>query len=177
MITTVGLAPDVAKVPEPILPSTSAMLPSTPPACLGWREWAGLPDLDIRAIRAKLDTGARTSSLHVESIEIADEAGIQIARFGVRVRRRAAAVRTCVAPVVDRRRVTDSGGHRSERWFVRTRLALAGAEYEIDINLTDRGGMLFPLLLGRSALDGRFRVDPGVSYSCPRSQRPVPESA
>ena len=131
----------------------------------------------IRAIRAKLDTGARTSSLHVESIEIACEKGIQVARFGVRVRRHSSVVRSCSAPVVDRRMVTDSGGHRSQRWFVRTRLALAGAEYDIDINLTDRGGMLFPLLLGRSALEGRFRVDPGVSYSCPRPQRPVPESA
>jgi hypothetical protein len=137
----------------------------------------GLPGLGIRAIRAKLDTGARSSSLHVESIEIVHEQGIQVARFGVRVQRRATAVRTCVAPVVDRRMVTDSGGHRSQRWFVRARLALAGAEFDIDINLTDRGGMLFPLLLGRSALAGRFRVDPGVSYSCPRPQRPIPESA
>jgi hypothetical protein len=136
-----------------------------------------LPGLGIRAIRAKLDTGARTSSLHVESIEIAEEEGIQVARFGVRVRRRANTVHACVAPVVDRRQVTDSGGHRSLRWFVRTRLALAGVEYGIDINLTDRGGMLFPLLLGRTALAGRFRVDPGISYSCPRPQRPVPESA
>lgn len=147
------------------------------PDCLGWREWAGLPGLGIHAIRAKLDTGARSSSLHVEWIELAREAGIQVARFGVRVRRRGRIVRSCVAPVVDRRMVTDSGGHRSERWFVRTRLALAGAGFEIDINLTDRGGMLFPLLLGRSALDGRFRVDPSLSYSCPRPPRPLTEPA
>lgn len=164
------------QVPHVIPPSIVAPAP-TGPGCLGWREWVGLPGLGIRAMRAKLDTGARTSSLHVESIDIADEDGITVARFGVRVRRRGGTVRECVAPVVDRRQVTDSGGHRSQRWFVRTRLALAGSEYDIDINLTDRGGMLFPLLLGRSALDGRFRVDPGVSYSFPRPQRPVPESA
>lgn len=163
-----------------IQPSAAEPSPTPTPAhahCLGWREWAGLPGLGIHAIRAKLDTGARSSSLHVEWIEIVEQAGVQVARFGVRVRRRGRVVRACAAPVVDRRSVTDSGGHRSERWFVRTRLALAGAAYEIDINLTDRGGMLFPLLLGRSALDGRFRVDPALSYSCPRPPRPVLEPA
>ncbi len=149
---------------------------SVPPACLGWREWVGLPGLDIRSIRAKLDTGARSSSLHVEWIRVGQEQGVRIARFGVRVRRRAQRVRECVAPIVDRRPVRDSGGHSSQRWFVRTRLALAGRECEIDINLTDRGGMLFPLLLGRSALAGRFQVDPGLSYSLPRP-RPSPDPA
>jgi hypothetical protein len=72
---------------------------------------------------------------------------------------------TCEAPVVDRRPVTDSGGHTSERWFVRTEIVLASERFETDINLTDRRAMLFPLLLGRAALDGRFRIDPALSYT------------
>jgi hypothetical protein len=153
----------------PRRPESASVLP----ARLGWREWAGLPGLDIRSIRAKLDTGARSSSLHVEWIRVDERQEGPVACFGVRIRRRALRVQECVAPIVDRRPVRDSGGHSSERWFVRTRLALAGRECEIDINLTDRGGMLFPLLLGRSALAGRFQVDPGLSYSLPRP-RPSP---
>jgi hypothetical protein len=78
--------------------------------------------------------------------------------------------------VVDRRPVTDSGGHTAERWFIRTEVVLASARFEIDINLTDRRAMLFPLLLGRSALGGRFRIDPTLSYTSPKPlpARPLP---
>lgn len=138
---------------------------------IGWREWLALPSLGIGSIRAKIDTGARTSALHVESIETFHEDGILQVRFGVRPRRHGRAVIEGCAPVVDRRAVTDSGGHRSERWFIRTDLEMAGRRFEIDINLTDRGAMLFPLLLGRSALAGRFRVDPALSHTCPRPAR------
>ena len=91
-------------------------------------------------------------------------------RFVVRPRRRGTRVVACEAPVVDRRPVTDSGGHTSERWFVRTEIVLGTERFEADINLTDRRAMLFPLLLGRSALDGRFRIDPGLSYTSPKPQ-------
>lgn len=138
---------------------------------LGWREWLALPSLGIAAIRAKIDTGARSSALHVESLETFREDGLLQVRFAVRPRRRSAALIQCRAPVVDRRTVTDSGGHRSERWFIRAGLALADQCFDIDINLTDRRAMLFPLLLGRSALVGRFRVDPALSYTCPRPSR------
>ena len=83
-------------------------------------------------------------------------------RFLVRPRRRGERTVACEAAVVDRRPVTDSGGHTSERWFIRTGIVLAGQHFETDINLTDRRAMLFPLLLGRSALGGRFRIDPGA---------------
>jgi hypothetical protein len=77
---------------------------------------------------------------------------------------------SCEAAVVDRRPVTDSGGHTVERWFIRTGIVLAGRRFETDINLTDRRAMLFPLLLGRSALGGRFRVDPALSYTAPKPE-------
>lgn len=135
---------------------------------LGWREWLTLPALGIVAIKAKLDTGARSSALHVEALETFHQDGALHVRFVVRPRRRSARTLVCTAPVVDRRPVTDSGGHRSERWFIRTDVQLAGQRFAADINLTDRRAMLFPLLLGRAALEGRFRVDPALSYTCPR---------
>lgn len=140
-------------------------------ANLGWREWLALPMLGVAAVKAKLDTGARSSALHVEAIETFHQAGALHVRFVVRPRRRGRQAHECSAPVSDRRLVTDSGGHRSERWFIRTDVVLAGRCLNIEMNLTDRRAMLFPLLLGRTALERRFRVDPALSYTCPR---PVP---
>ena len=138
---------------------------------VGWREWAALPGLGVGAIKAKLDSGARTSSLHVESIETYLDGGVPFVQFRVRLRRAAAQAVTCRAPIVDRRRVTDSGGHRDERWFVMVEAELARQRFEMEMNLTDRGAMLFPLLLGRSAIAGRFRIDPSLSYTCSRPAR------
>jgi hypothetical protein len=140
------------------------------PLILGWREWLALPALGIGAIKAKLDTGARTSSLSVVSAEAFEREGRLYVRFLVRPRRRSERTVHCEAPVVDRRLVTDSGGHTAERWFIRTGIVLAGRHFETDINLTDRRAMLFPLLLGRSALDGRFRVDTALSYTAPKPE-------
>jgi hypothetical protein len=74
----------------------------------------------------------------------------------------------CEAKAFDRRVVVDTGGGRSERWFIRTEVMLAGERFEVDMNLTDRRHMLFPMLLGRTALMGRFTVDPALSYTLPR---------
>ena len=135
---------------------------------LGWREWLALPGLGIGAIKAKLDTGARTSALHVEALETFRQEGALHVRFRVRPRRRSMHLVSCSAPVSDRRPVTDSGGHRSDRWFIRTDIVLAGRQFSTEINLTDRRAMLFPLLLGRSALGDRFRIDAALSYTWPR---------
>jgi hypothetical protein len=140
------------------------------PVTLGWREWLALPALGIGAIKAKLDTGARTSSLSIVSAEPFEREGRLHVRFFVRPRRRSDRIVVCEAPIVDRRPVTDSGGHTVERWFIRTGIVLGGRRFETDINLTDRRAMLFPLLLGRSALAGRFRVDPALSYTMPRPE-------
>jgi hypothetical protein len=144
------------------------------PLILGWREWLALPAFGIGAIKAKLDSGARSSSLSVVSVETFDRDGRLYARFLVRPRRRSERVITCEAPVIDRRPVTDSGGHTSERWFVRTEIVLATERFETDINLTDRRAMLFPLLLGRAALGGRFHIDPALSYTRAKPPRLSP---
>ncbi len=157
---------------QPVKTSSSATAPAakadpeTPSlrlATLGWREWLALPDLGLVAIRAKVDTGARSSALHVEYSETETEDGVEWVRFGIRPSRRAR-MRDCRAPVVDRREVTDSGGKRSLRIFIRTGVQIGGQRYPIELNLTQRREMLFPMLLGRTAVAGRWVVDPAGSF-------------
>ena len=133
---------------------------------IGWREWLALPALGLPAIKAKVDTGARSSSLHVTSLDAFERDGHTWLRFAVAPRRAGGRLVACEAPAVDRRDVTDSGGRTTQRWFVHTDIVLGGRRFKAEINLTDRGDMLFPMLLGRSALRGRFRIDPQLSYAC-----------
>ena len=140
--------------------------PATP-VVLGWREWLVLPDLGIRAIRAKVDTGARSSALHVDALETDVRDGVEWVRFHLGsdgVFDSAFDGEWAEAPVLDRRMVTDSGGHRTERIFIRTTVRLAGEAWPIEINLSQRRNMLFPMLLGRTAMAGRFLVDPQRSF-------------
>jgi hypothetical protein len=132
---------------------------------VGWRERLALPQLGIGLLKAKLDTGARSSSLHVDTLEDFQRDGATWVRFTMHVGRRQPLDICCEAPALDRRAVTDTGGRRTERWFIRSDVLLGGQRFAIDINLTDRRHMLFPLLLGRSALTGRFAVDPALSYT------------
>lgn len=140
------------------------------PIMLGWREWISLPDLGIPALKAKVDTGARTSALTAFDLEPFEENGVAKIRFGVRpLRRRPEITRECTADVVDRRTVTDSGGHRERRFVIETRVQVAADLWPVEVTLTDRQGMLFPMLLGRTALAGKALVDPSASYLCGRS--------
>jgi len=135
------------------------------PVTLGWRERLALPELGIDVLKAKLDTGARSSSLHVDTLESFRREGVTWLRFTIHTDRRQPVDVCCEAPALDRRTVTDTGGRRTERWFIRSEVQLAGQRFSVDINLTNRRHMLFPLLLGRSALTGRFTVDPALSYT------------
>ncbi len=130
---------------------------------LGWREWLALPDLGIPSIRAKVDSGARSSALHVDAIGLFARDGAEWVAFALDPDKQGRNVR-CEAPVVDRRPVTDSGGQTTVRIFIRTRLALAGRSREIEINLASRRNMLFPMLLGRTAMAGLCLVDPAASF-------------
>jgi hypothetical protein len=142
---------------------------------LGWRERVALPQLGIDLLKAKLDTGARSSSLHVDTLETFARDGGTWLRFGITIGRRQPRLLLCEAPASDRRVVTDTGGRRTERWFIRSEVVLAGQRFDVDINLNDRRHMLFPMLLGRTALLGRFAVDPASSYTQPRPHFAAPE--
>lgn len=145
---------------------------SFPAPVLGWREWVLLPGLGIRPMRAKIDTGARTSSLHVERQWRFFEQGTPWVGFAFRPGRKKDDLIEAVAPLLDERVVSDSGGHRALRPFVRTEILVAGQRRAIELNLADRRGMLFPLLLGRRALVG-FRIDPEASFLHAKPRRPT----
>lgn len=131
---------------------------------LGWREWAGLPRLGVPAVRCKIDSGARSSALHVDSCWRFTDRGAPWVGFRFSNDGHGETQVQAAAPIFDEREVIDSGGHRTRRIFLRTTLALAGIEREIEMNLTDRQGMLFPMLLGRTAMAGVFTVDPARSF-------------
>jgi len=132
---------------------------------VGWREWLSLPELGIGTIRAKVDSGARSSALHVEDQEEFLRDGQPCVRFTIEPGDAARTRHRAEALISDRRIVTDSGGHRSERLFVRTLLRLPdGRSWSIEVNLAERRNMLFPMLLGRTALRGRCLVEPARSF-------------
>ncbi|NND53614.1 MAG: ATP-dependent zinc protease [Gammaproteobacteria bacterium] len=133
---------------------------------IGWREWVALPGLNIPRIKAKVDTGARTSALHAFSIEtFRGPDDVEWVRFGMHpVQDDQDTVIYCEAPIKDRRTVRDSGGHETERIVIETEIRLGENHFPAEITLTDRDNMLFRMLLGRTSLNGRCTVDPQKSY-------------
>ncbi len=138
---------------------------STAPLHIGWREWVALPELGIAAIKAKVDTGARTSALHAFSVQIFDVAGARQVRFGIHpFQRRTDVAHYCTARVVDQRWVSDSGGHRERRIVIRTLVVIGGRTRRAELTLTDRDTMVFRMLLGRTALHGGCVIHPDASF-------------
>ncbi|ABE51651.1 ATP-dependent zinc protease family protein [Methanococcoides burtonii] len=132
---------------------------------LGWREWVALPELGIHAIKVKVDTGAKTSALHAFNVELYRENGVEMVRFLVHpIQRDQDFQIECIAPLKDRRQVTDSGGHKETRYVIETDAVIASERYTIELTLTDRDTMRFRMLLGRSAMKNIAIVDPGASF-------------
>ena len=136
-----------------------------PRLLLGWRERVALPELGVPCIRAKIDSGARSSSLHVHDQEGFQRDGEAWVRFMLEHGEDDSVRQPVEARIIDERVVTDSGGHRSSRVFICTLLSLsAGQSWPIEINLSARCNMQFPMLLGRSALRRRCLVEPSRSF-------------
>lgn len=132
---------------------------------MGWREWVGLPDFGVEAVKAKVDTGAASSSLHAFKLERFTTKGVPMVRFEIHPRQRSRASMIIVeAEVVDERAVRNPGGRREVRPVIEAVLAWSDVRWETQINLTRRDEMGFRMLLGRRALRRRFVVDPSRSY-------------
>lgn len=137
---------------------------------LGWREMAFLPELGLSDIPAKIDTGARTSSLHAHVLEEFRRDGERFVRFAVDwggVRHQ------CEAIHVDIRGITSSNGETQRRYVIKTPLRIGTLEFRAEISLADRSDMKFPMLIGRSSLRRRFVVDSGHSWLQSPGREPV----
>ena len=127
----------------------------------GWEEWVALPELGLPAIKAKIDTGARTSALHAHDIEVFGPASKPKVRFNVHpVAGNEDITITCSAPIIDRREVTSSNGEAELRYVISTKMDVAGQSWPIDVTLTNRAGMTSRMLLGRQALTDHITISP-----------------
>ena len=132
---------------------------------IGWREWVSLPELGIANIKAKVDTGARTSALHAFDIKVSNDAENRIVNFKMHpLQKNSDYVIECQANIIDERLVTDSGGHKEHRLVIQTMVEIGDERLPIEMTLTDRDTMLFRMLLGRTSLKRHFIVDPAKSY-------------
>ncbi|MCA9232625.1 MAG: ATP-dependent zinc protease [Planctomycetales bacterium] len=132
---------------------------------IGWREWVALPDLGIKSIKAKVDTGARSSSLHAYAIEPFDRDGEKYIRFKVHtVQRRSDEVVEAEAKILEYRSVRSSSGKAKVRPVILTNVELLGLKWPVELTLANRDEMGFRMLLGREAFRRRFLVDSGKSY-------------
>ena len=132
---------------------------------IGWREWVTLSELGLYDIKAKIDTGARTSALHAFSLRPFKEGNQDKITFDIHpLQNNIDVMITCTADIIDKRWVSDSGGHREERFVISTPITLGTQTWPIEITLTERDTMLFRMLLGRSAIRKRFMVNPARSF-------------
>jgi hypothetical protein len=134
---------------------------------VGWKEYLDLPELGISRLKAKMDTGARTSTLHVDSLRLLEALadGTELVELAITPsRRRPEWQVTTRARVLRRIRIVDSGGHPEVRPVIETEMVLGPVRKRILVTLTDRSGMLFRMILGRKALEGDFQVDAAAKY-------------
>lgn len=143
-------------------------------ARIGWREWVALPDLGVTRVKAKIDTGARSSALHAFDLEQFRRRGHDMVRFAIHTLQRSSKrVIVAEAEMLDERIVRSSNGVNARRPVILTRVELLGESWPIELTLASRDEMGFRMLLGRQALRGRFLIDPGKSYLTGRPPKKV----
>ena len=131
---------------------------------IGWREWVALPDFNVEAIKAKIDTGARSSALHAFNLKRFRRRGKRMVRFQIQpIQRTARQAVEVEAEVIEDRQVRSSNGKVERRPVIRTSVRMHNRDWEIELTLTSRDEMGFRMLLGRHALRGQFLIDPGRS--------------
>ncbi|MEN0651470.1 ATP-dependent zinc protease family protein [Hyphobacterium vulgare] len=144
------------------------------PLLIGWREWVELPDLTAIPIKAKIDTGARTSAIHAWKIQRFSDAGMPWVRFELHPVQKDNRTRiACTMPVHDEREIRSSNGEVTVRLVVKTRLRMDGRIWPIELTLARRDQMGFRMLIGRTALKRRVLIDPSDSYLTGREPGPV----
>jgi hypothetical protein len=132
---------------------------------IGWREWIQLPEISPVPIKAKINTGARTSALHAFNLKLEERDGAPWVSFEIHpLQRSKAQRRTIELPVKSFKKVRSSTGQVETRPVVRTRVLMGRRNFAIDVTLTPRDEMGFRMLVGRTAIRRRFWVDPGRSY-------------
>lgn len=132
---------------------------------LGWREWVHLPDLGLPWIKAKVDTGAKTSCLHAFSLDTFVKDGDNWVRFGIHPHQNETDTEIyCEAKIIDERIVSDSGGHKENRIVISSDIVIGEKQWPIEITLTNRDTMQFRMLLGRTAMQDLISVEPDKSY-------------
>jgi len=143
----------------------TAKKPKKAPTVIGWREWVALPDLGGAVVRAKIDTGARTASLHAFGLELFDKNGMEYARFAIHPDHRSPGPAVIVeTAVLGHRLVRNPGGRAEERPVIKAKLVIGDHRFVTELNLTRRDNMGMAMLLGRQTVRRRFVVDPGRSY-------------
>ncbi|MBC8268287.1 MAG: ATP-dependent zinc protease [Rhodospirillaceae bacterium] len=144
---------------------------------IGWREWVGFPELGIDRIKAKIDTGARTSVIHAFRVRKLDDADEPRVEFYLHpVQRRLKPELYCTARIVDERIVKSSNGESETRYVIITPMRLGEETWPIELTLSDRDQMGFRVLAGRASIRGRCIVDPGSSFLMDRKQRNTGEN-
>lgn len=150
------------------------MVKKKPKITIGWEEWCALPNLDLPAVKAKIDTGAKTSALHAYDIQTYDNYGVPYVRFKVHpLQGNRNLVRVCEAPLVEKRVITSSNGEREIRPVILTALSFGPVTINAELTLTSRHKMNFRMLLGREALrKARFVVEPSKSFLLGKIKKP-----
>lgn len=142
-----------------------------PKLLIGRDEWCQLPDLRISAIKAKIDTGAKTSALHAFNIKRIKKNQKRYVKFDIHpLQGDNHTLVTCRAPIVDERHIMSSSGHIEHRYVIQTTVAIGNQQWPIEVTLSNRDPLRYRMLLGREALNNRVLIDPTLTCHQKKNQ-------